>query len=272
MSVAAVIGFPIAHSKSPIIHRFWLEQLEMVGDYERIEVAPDDLSGFIATLRANDLVGINVTLPHKQAIMPFCDAVSPLAAAVGAVNTVYKSVGRLVGHNTDVAGFSEPLQGRDWSAKTAVVVGSGGAARAVVWGLKSLGFAQIKILARTVSTAAALLIDFNLDPANAFGLRQSADILGAADVLVNASSLGMAGQPPLDLDLAQLARGATVYDIVYASKPTELLVDAARLGLETHDGVGMLIGQAAEAFSLFYGAVPPRDPANEAQLRATLSA
>ncbi len=272
MICAAVIGSPIAHSKSPLIHRFWLEQLGLVGDYQRIEVAPDDLCAFMVAVRSNDLVGINVTLPHKQAIMPFCDDLSPLARAVGAVNTVYKSSGCLIGHNTDVAGFSEPLQGGYWAGKTAVVVGSGGAARAVVWGLKALGIAQIKILVRSVSAAAAFPIDFDLDPAQSFGLGQSAQALVGADLLVNATTLGMAGQPPLQLDLSCLTPTATVYDIVYAAQPTQFLSDARRFGYKTYDGLDMLIGQAAEAFSLFYGASPPREAASEAQLRARLIA
>jgi len=264
---AAVIGDPVAHSKSPLIHGYWIERLGLAASYTRVHVRADALAEFVATLRADGWRGVNVTLPHKVAIAALCDDLTPLARRVGAVNTVIVGEGgTLLGHNTDVAGFTTPLRARTWSGARACVLGAGGAARAITTGLADLGFAAIHVVNRTPANIAALPVaciahDWNSVEA----------ALAGADLLVNTTALGMTGKPPLDIDLAPLAPDAWVNDIVYAPLETGLLAQARARGLHTVDGMEMLIGQAAEAFSLFFGQAPPRDPASDAGLRAVLA-
>jgi shikimate dehydrogenase len=262
MRTAGVIGWPIAHSKSPLIHRFWLRTLGIDGDYSRFEVRPDALGAAVRALPALGIAGVNVTLPHKVAVLDCLDDVSPEAAAIGAVNTVVVRGGGLWGTNTDIAGFAGALAGRQ--VEHAVVVGAGGAARAVLSALARLGVRRITVMNRSVGRARALL--------EGLGIEGDAIALAAAvpdaDLLVNASSLGMQGEPPLRLDLADLPDRATVYDIVYAPLETGLLAAARARGLRTIDGLEMLVGQAAAAFELFFGAPAPRE--RDAELRALL--
>lgn len=270
---AAVIGQPIAHSKSPVIHEYWLQQLQLAGQYQRIEVAPDDLGTFMQRLPASGLRGINVTLPHKQTVMVYCDRLTPVGTQVGAVNTItVQPDGSLLGHNTDITGITLPLTERGWSGKTAVVVGTGGAARAALHALRMLGVAEVRGLARQVSDLAALLQAFGFDPAGAFGLWQSQDALAGAALLINATSLGMAGQPQLALDIGPLHPAALVFDCVYGMQPTGLVLAAYTAGHQTIDGLDMLIAQATEGFELFFGAAPPRDAESQAALRRRLAA
>ena len=252
MTTAGVIGWPISHSKSPRIHRFWLEELGIDGDYARFAVAPYQLAEALKGLPALGFSGVNVTVPHKVAVLSLLDRVEPVARAIGAVNTILVRNRELVGTNTDMAGFLEPLAG--FSAKTAVVVGAGGAARAVLMAMKELGVGHVTLLNRTPLRAAGLLRKLGV-PGEARPLDSA---LPAADLLVNASPLGMAGAPPLVLDLAPLPPAAIVYDIVYAPLETALLRQAGERGLATIDGLAMLIGQAAIAFERFYGVPPPR--------------
>jgi shikimate dehydrogenase len=263
-ALAGVIGWPIAHSKSPRIHRFWLEQAGIDGDYVRLPVAPEGLGAALSGLAPLGFRGVNVTIPHKQAVIAACDDLTPLAKAVGAVNTiVVRADGGLLGHNTDVGGFAlslPPLAG-----PRACVLGAGGAARAIVTGLSQLGISDIRVVARDPAKADDLPA-----PLTAYAWDDAAHALDGAQLLVNCTSLGMTGQPPLDLDLASLARDAVVNDIVYAPLETPLLAAAKARGLRTVDGLAMLIGQAAEAFGLFFGDPPNR--AQDAALRARLLA
>ncbi len=254
---AGVIGWPIQHSKSPLIHRFWLRQLGLDGDYARFAVAPHQLEQALRALPALGLAGVNVTVPHKVAVIPHLDRVEQVAKDIGAVNTILVRGADLVGTNTDMAGFLEPLAGM--AGKRAVVVGAGGAARAVLVGLRQQGIAHVTVLNRTPARAAGLLKKLAV-PGEARPLDAP---LPAADLLVNTSPLGMHGQPPLALDLAPLPRTAIVYDIVYAPLQTALLQQAAALGLATIDGLRMLVGQAAIAFERFYGVPPPRSADDE---------
>lgn len=270
--VAGVIGWPITHSKSPLIHGFWLEALGMDGHYSRFPVAPEKLHAAIRALPALGIRGVNVTIPHKQAVMDALDEIMPAAAAIGAVNTVVVTAkGRLVGHNTDVTGFAEPLRGYALRGRPVCVVGAGGAARAVLAALKDLGMSDVRIINRSVDKAESLLGEFAL-PGQVYTFDQSATALDGAALVANTSSLGMKGYPPLDLDLTPVASDAVVYDIVYAPLETDLLRQAKACGLKTVDGLSMLVGQAADAFRLFYDAAPPRDAETEAQLRARLAA
>lgn len=254
---AEVIGDPIAQSKSPLIHRFWLDQLGLVADYRACRVAPEQLPDYIAKRRTDaDWRGCNVTLPHKIAVMDLVDDTGGVRHSIGAMNTVIRQPdGTLMGTNTDAAGFFAPIADVDLVGQRVVVIGSGGAAHAILFALAQADVGQVTIMARSPLKGAALLARFGLK-----GEVKPMDApLPPAALLVNASPLGMAGQPPLDLDLAPLPDDALVYDIVYAPLVTPLLAAADARGLETVDGLDMLIGQASLAFELFFGAAPPRD-------------
>ena len=267
--LAQVIGDPIAHSKSPLIHRFWLDALGLPGDYTRAHVTADGLTDYIARSRENpDWRGCNVTLPHKIAVMDLVDDPGGVRGSIGAMNTVLRQPdGSLIGTNTDAGGFAAPIAGLDLTDAHVAVVGAGGAARAVLFALAKLGVGRVTVMNRSPLKAAGLLAGF--------GLKGDVVPLGAplaptVALVVNASALGMAGQPPLDLDLLPLGDEAVVYDIVYAPLETPLLAQARARDLETVDGLEMLIGQAALAFALFFGREPPRD--RDADLRASLAA
>ena len=281
---AEVVGDPIAQSKSPAIHGYWLRQLGIEAEYRAAHVRSDALAGYLAE-RAGDPAwrGCNVTMPHKQAVMPLLDRLDPLAARVGAVNTIApERDGSLTGYNTDVAGFLEPLRSllaRAHLFRMARVVGTGGAARAIVAALAAENMV-IVLAGRDPAKAQALLDE--LDPA---GNHHAADLAhfagptdfafddraGCFDLIVNASLLGMAGQPPLAFDLSHAPPGSVVYDIVTHPADTALLQTARAAGLRTIDGLSMLIGQAAVAFEKFFGQPPPRDDGDRA-LRALLGA
>lgn len=268
MTYAEVIGDPIAQSKSPAIHRFWLGALGLTGDYRARHVAPDALAGYIADGRANDAWrGCNVTIPHKIAVMDLVDDPGGIRETIGAMNTILRQPdGSVIGTNTDAAGFYAPLAEFDLEGAPVAVVGAGGAARAVLFALARAGVERVTILNRSPLKAMGLL--------STFGLKGDAVPLDApippVALLVNASSLGMVGQPPLDLDLSGLPDDAVVYDAVYAPLETPLLAAARARELETVDGLEMLIGQAAVAFELFFGKSPPRE--RDAELRALLTA
>lgn len=270
--VAGVIGWPISHSKSPLIHSLWLNVLGLDGHFIRLPVAPEGLGQAVKALPALGFRGVNVTVPHKQAVMEYLDELTESARAIGAVNAVVvQPDGRLVGHNTDVTGFITPVRDLGLSGRPACVVGAGGAARAVLSALKTIGVSDVRIINRSIDKAEELLSHFGLDGA-VYSFDQQAKALKDAALVTNTSSLGMTGQPPLEIDLAPVADDAVVYDVVYAPLETDLLAQARRRGLRTIDGLEMLVGQAADAFRLFYDAEPPRDAASEALLRQKLTA
>ncbi|CAN5364769.1 shikimate dehydrogenase [soil metagenome] len=269
MSVyAEVIGDPIGHSKSPLIHGFWIEALGLDARYERRHVLPGDLAGYFAERRGDrDWRGCNITIPHKQAALDHVGDPGGVRQSIGAINTVlHQPDATLIGTNTDAAGFYAPITDRDLAGKPVAVIGAGGAARAVLFALSRAGVGPVTLLNRNVLKGAALLA--------AFGLKGKALPLGSAlppaALVVNTSALGMVGQPPLTIDLSPLPDDAIVYDIVYAPIETELLAQADARGLETIDGLEMLVGQAAVAFELFFGAAPPRE--RDEDLRALLLA
>jgi shikimate dehydrogenase len=281
---AEVIGDPIAQSKSPAIHGYWLGQLGLAADYRACHVAADQLADYLAARRADPhWRGCNVTMPHKQAVMPLLDRLDPLAERVGAVNTVVREEqGELVGYNTDVPGFLEPLRpllDRQHLFRMARIVGTGGAARAIVAALAGEGL--VLVLAGRDPAKARALLDA-LDPAgehHAVDLAHFADPTDfvfddrahCLDLIVNASPLGMAGQPPLVFDFSHAPPGSVVYDIVTHPVDTPLLQAARAAGFKTIDGLSMLIGQAAVAFEHFFGQLPPRGD-GDAALRALLTA
>ena len=276
---AGVIGWPVAHSKSPAIHRFWLDKLGIDGDYGRFPVGPDRLGEAIRALPALGLRGVNVTVPHKQAVMTHLDRIDEQARRIGAVNTVVVEDGALVGYNSDAPGFLEPLRpllARPWLFRMARIIGTGGAALAIAQALHDEGF-TIVVIGRDLDKARALRAGFapddsliaTLDSFRAPLDFEWTDRSGVLDLVVNATTLGMVGQPALDLDFSNVPPGAIVYDIVYAPLETPLLAEARTRGHATVDGLAMLIGQAAVAFEKFFGVAPPR--AHDAELRELLT-
>lgn len=264
---AEVIGDPIAHSKSAIIHGFWLDQLGIDGSYRTHRVSVEELPAYIAARRYEAAWrGCNVTIPHKVAVMAQVDDPGNVRGTIGAMNTVLRQPdGSLIGTNTDAAGFVAPIAGIDLGGKPVAVIGAGGAARAVMFALARLGVGPVTLYNRTPLKAAALLSMFGLKGE----VKPLGDPLPPVALLVNSSALGMTGQPPLAIDLAPLPDDAIVYDVVYAPLETALLARAHQRGLDTVDGLDMLIGQAALAFELFFGAEPPRD--RDDALRALLT-
>ncbi|KTE79009.1 MULTISPECIES: shikimate dehydrogenase [Sphingopyxis] len=265
---AEVIGDPIAQSKSPLIHGFWLDALGMKGAYRRAHVKPDDLAAYIAERRTDPAWrGCNVTIPHKIAVMDLVDDPGDIRGTIGAMNTIVRQRdGALIGTNTDAAGFYAPLAELDLEGAPVVLIGAGGAARAVLFALARAKVGHVTILNRSPLKAMGLLATFGLK-----GDVVALDVpLPPAALLVNSSSLGMTGQPPLDLDLSPLPDDAIVYDLVYAPLMTGLLRAADARGLDIVDGLDMLIGQAALAFELFFGAPPPEG--RDEELRAILTA
>lgn len=265
---AEVIGDPIAQSKSPVIHTFWLAKLGLDAAYRKTHITAAGLSDFFAARRDDsDWRGCNITAPHKVAALDYVPDPGGVRETIGAINTVFRGAdGALIGTNTDAAGFYAPIAEFDLEGAPVAVVGAGGAARAILFALARAGVERVTILNRSPLKAMGLLSTFRL---KGDAVPLDAPVPPVA-LLVNASSLGMAGQPPLDLDLSNLPDDAVVYDAVYAPLETGLLATARARGLETVDGLEMLIGQAALAFELFFGKAPPRE--HDAELRALLAA
>ncbi|CAN5468955.1 shikimate dehydrogenase [soil metagenome] len=259
-SYAEVIGDPIAHSKSPLIHNFWLKALGIDAEYRAHRVTADDLGSYFEQRRADPAWrGCNITIPHKQTALDHVEDRGGVRASIGAINLAFRDGDSLVGTNTDAGGFYAPIAGLELAGKAIVVVGAGGAARAVLFALSKLGVGPVTILNRNVLKAAALLASF--------GLKGDALPLGSplppAALLVNASALGMEHHPSLEIDLSPLPEDAVVYDAVYAPLETGLLKAAVARELDTVDGLEMLIGQAALAFEILFGDEPPRDRDDE---------
>jgi shikimate dehydrogenase len=281
---AEVIGDPIVQSKSPAIHNFWLGKLGLAAEYRACHVGAAGLAGYLAERRQDpNWRGCNVTMPHKQAIVPLLDRLEIGAELIGAVNTVLpRRHGVLAGSNTDGAGFLEPLRtllAKEHLFRMARVLGTGGAARAIVAALAEQGVVVV-LAGRDPAKARALLDE--IDPA---GEHHAVDIAhfsaptdfafddreGCFDLIVNASPLGMTGQPPLRFDFSHAPPGSLVYDIVTSPVETEFVLAARTAGFRTIDGLSMLIGQAAVAFEKFFGVAPPREDGDKALRRLLLS-
>jgi len=254
-----VIGWPIKHSRSPLIHNYWLKLHRIEGSYERCAVTPDELSRFLASLADRGYVGCNVTVPHKEKVFEAVRVDDPFTRSLGAVNTVYYKDGELHGTNTDGIGFLQNLKSRSplWRASSgpATILGAGGAARAVVATLLAEGVEEIRICNRTLERAETLVTMFG-DRVRAIAWDRRTECLGECGVLVNTTTLGMTGAPPLDLALEQLPETATVYDIVYAPLMTDLLKRALTRSNPTVDGLGMLLHQAVPGFAQWFGVTP----------------
>ncbi len=255
---ACVMGHPVAHSRSPLIHGYWLRELRLAGSYGLMDLTPEAFPGFLTALAAHGYAGGNVTVPHKEAAYRLVTRRDAAAEAVAAVNTVWLEDGRLVGGNSDVHGFlanlDECAPGWDANRGVAVILGGGGAARGAAYGLLQRGM-QVALVNRTVARAADIAAHFG-SGASAHGWEALGALLPRADLLVNCTALGMAGKPPLDVDLAPLAPGAVVYDIVYVPLETGLLAQARRRGHRVVDGLGMLLHQAGYGFRKWFGGEP----------------
>lgn len=268
--LAGVIGSPVAHSKSPQLHRHWLRQYGLSGYYIPMDVSTDDLAGVIHALPRAGFVGVNITVPHKEAIMEIADLATDRATLIGAANTLkFRSDGKIHADNTDGYGFIENLrQGApNWDPKSgpAAVLGAGGAARAVVAALLDAGVPEILIANRTRVRAEALQKDFGTR-LKVVEWVQAGNMLEEAATVVNTTSLGMMGMPSLRVPLDGLQRGTTVTDLVYAPLQTRFLQTAEEMGCVTVDGLGMLIHQAVPGFERWFGTRPEVDAAARAAI------
>lgn len=255
---AAVIGWPIKHSRSPMIHGHWLKTLGINGSYEKIAVSPEELPAFISNLKTAGFAGINITIPHKEAVLKLANRATEEATAIGAANTLWFEGADLVAGNTDGYGFLTHLKtaAPDWrSEKPALILGAGGAARAILYALLGAGVPQIHLTNRTRPRAEALAADFG-PRIIVRDWESRAHNLEEVYLTVNTSSLGMAGNPPLEFDLATLPKGAVCYDIVYTPLETEFLKAARARGLTGVDGLGMLLHQAVPGFEKWFGQRP----------------
>ena len=263
--LAGVVGWPVGHSLSPRLHGFWLDRHGIDGAYLPLAVTPERFESALRGLGDMGFRGVNVTVPHKQAALALCDQVAPLAARIGAVNTLIFEDGRLKGSNTDAFGFLENLRqgapapdSATWSpaAGPALILGAGGAARAVAVALLDAGAPELRLANRTAARAEALAEELGSQVTAVPWARREGAALEDLALLVNTTSLGMTGQPPLELDLDPLPIGALVTDIVYAPLETDLLARARARGNPAVDGLGMLLHQARPGFEAWFGVAP----------------
>jgi shikimate dehydrogenase len=266
---ACLIGWPAAHSRSPLIHHYWLRKLGIDGGYVIEAVPPDELQDFVFRLALRGFVGANVTIPHKERVLKLSKP-DARARAVGAANTLWFADGELCSTNTDVEGFLNNLDATapGWEgAEEVLVLGAGGAARAVVFGMLERGIKRVHLANRTRTRADALAGQFG-DKVFPVAWEAFGDLLPRAKLLVNTTSLGMHGQGALDLDVGKLPLDAVVSDLVYVPLDTPLLSAAKARGLKTADGLGMLLHQAVRGFELWFG----QRPQVTAELRALVEA
>ncbi len=269
---ACVIGWPAGHSRSPLIHNYWIKKLRIAAEYRREVVPPHDFADFACTLGAHGYKGANVTIPHKEAALAVSEP-DERATAVGAANTLWLDRGKLRSTNTDVEGFLANLDAAapGWDEiENALVLGAGGAARAVAFGLLERGLKRVDIANRTFERAQALRERFGekVVPAR---WEEIPRLLTGAGLLVNTTSLGMRGQPQLEIDLRPMPRNAVVADLVYVPLETPLLAAAKARGLRVADGLGMLLYQAVRGFSLWFGVQPKVTPELRELIEADLA-
>ena len=267
---ACIMGHPVAHSRSPMIHSYWLKQLGIAGAYDFKDLTPEAFPAFIAAMGKNGYVGGNVTVPHKEAAFKGVVVRDAAAEAIGAVNTIWLENDTLMGGNSDTHGFSTNLDqaapGWDAIGANAVVLGAGGSARSAVYAFATRGV-DTSVVNRTRARADEIAAHFG-SRVKSHGFDELPALLASADVLVNCTSCGMVGKPPLEIDLSALKRSAIVYDVVYVPLETELLAQARRRGHRTVDGLGMLLQQAGYGFHKWFGV----NTAVTAELRALVEA
>lgn len=261
---AFVAGYPIRHSRSPLIHGYWLRQLGLPGSYGPLAIAPEEFADFISSLKdgGSRYCGGNVTIPHKEAAYAFADRRDDRCQELGAANTLYLSEGELHATNTDGYGFARNLDDRHpgWDrARKAVVLGAGGASRAVIQALRDRGFTEINVVNRTVDRAKELADRFGAAIAP-HPLDALDEVMQGAEFFVNTTSLGMDGEAAPQIQFAGLASGALVTDIVYVPLMTPFLAQAEAAGFATVDGLGMLLHQAVPGFARWFGATPTVTP------------
>lgn len=266
---AGVIGWPVAHSRSPLIHGYWLKRYGIDGSYDRHAVEPGAAAAFVRSLRERGLAGCNVTLPHKEAVYAAADETLPAARAAGAANTLWFENDRLMADNTDAAGYLNSLlaavPGLDLASKTVAVLGAGGAARGIIFALHGAGVGTVHVFNRTRTRADAVATYFG-SKVNAHDWNERVAGSRGADLIVNTTALGLAGGEPLDMDVSQLKASCIVSDIVYVPLETPLLAAAKARGLRTVDGLDMLLHQAVPGFEMWFGVRPEVTP----ELRALL--
>ena len=276
--LAGIMGWPIAHSRSPALHGFWLAEHRIDGAYVPLAVPPERLEQALRALPALGFRGCNLTIPHKRAALEAMDRVDPFARRIGAMNTVIVAPdGSLEGSNTDVFGFRENLreQAPDWrpAAGPAVVLGAGGSARSVIAALSAAGVREIRVVNRTLGRAETLAGQLAAPETRitVHPWQSRAEVLRGAGILVNTTSLGMDKEPPLDIDLDALPLTAVVVDIVYVPLETGLLAAARRRGHRAVDGLGMLLHQGRPGFAAWFGAAPQVTPALRKAMLATFA-
>ncbi len=272
--LAGVMGWPIMHSRSPRLHNYWLAHYGLTGFYAPLAIPAAGLEAALRALPALGFAGCNLTIPHKEAALRIVDEASPLARRIGAVNcVVVRADGSLEGRNYDAFGFMASLRERApdlrFDAGPAVVIGAGGASRAILAGLIDEGAPEIRLINRSPARAQALAEEFGA-PVRALPWEARAQALEGAAILVNTTSQGMVGEAPLDLALDALPVGALVVDIVYAPLETPLLARARARGNRTVDGLGMLLHQGRPAFEAWFGVDPQVTPELRAMIEATL--
>lgn len=270
--LAGVIGHPIAHSRSPTLHNYWLRRYGLSGHYVPIDIAPAELAEMVRLLPRLGFVGLNVTIPHKEAILHVADIVTDRAALIGAANTlIFRKDGKIHADNTDGSGFIANLRQNApaWNPASgpAVVLGAGGAARAVVAALVEVGVPEIRLTNRTRPRADALRSDFGAK-IHVYEWVQAANLLDDAATVINTTSLGMTGKPDFTVSMHRLNPKAVVNDLVYTPLKTQFLIEAEARGAQAVDGLGMLLHQAAPGFERWFGQRPDVD---EATRRAVLS-
>jgi shikimate dehydrogenase len=256
--IAGVIGWPVSHSLSPAVHGFWIRELAVDGAYVPLAVRPEDFSMAVGALSRMGFRGANVTVPHKEKAFEISHDRDDAALATGAVNTLVFDGERIVGRNTDASGYLASLDDEgvgSLSGMHAVVIGAGGAARAICFALLSRGVQQISVVNRTAERS-QLLATFFGKRVRSVEWRTLQELAGSVDLLVNATSLGMVGQAALEIDITSLRPGAVVSDIVYRPLETQLLRDAKKIGLKVVPGLGMLLHQARPGFSAWFGVEP----------------
>jgi shikimate dehydrogenase len=272
--LAGVMGWPVMHSRSPKLHNYWFEKYKLAGTYVPLAIKPEGLRAALRALPALCFSGCNLTIPHKQAAMAIVDEVDDVARKIGAIScVVVRADGSLFGTNNDHYGFIQSIlqEHPAWRADSgpAVVIGAGGGARAVVYGLAECGVGEIRVLNRTAAHAQALAADLG-GPIKALPWNERHAALDGAATLVNATSQGMVGNPPLDLDLAKLPKAALVVDIVYIPRETPLLAAARARGNPISNGLGMLLHQARPAWNAWFGIEPQVTPELRALIEATI--
>lgn len=259
--LAGVCGWPIHHSLSPVLHSYWLKEAGISGAYVPFAVSPETAVEAFQSLKRTSISGVNVTLPLKAQAFQAADVATDDAQKLGVANCLYKSKGQLVAHNTDMEGFAAPLLERIGAHRlqnaSALVIGAGGASRAVLGALLSLGLPEICIINRTDSKAEDLAAQVGVPSLYALPWAQREEAVSRADIIINASAAGMTGKPALDISLTKVRHAALVYDLIYTPRVTPLMKAAEREGLETLGGLAMLIAQARPSFRLFYGQLPP---------------